>query len=449
MAERRGDRHVNRTRVVGVSAAVVAVAAILLSGYGTSSRSSCATPSSPPTTLSGNERRDPVVASDGGGGIVAIWESLTGGPVEASAHTPTGTWSAPAPLSGPYARFPSVAVSPTGEAVAAWQMPESAKTTAVQVTTRDTNGAWSPPFDVSPPRQHAREPQIAFAGNGTALLVWRRDTTGNDTVIEVTERPLGGQWTTPQPLSDPSVRSKRPRLAVAPNGAAALVWEQTVDGRLTVVAATRAADGRWSAPLTLSGTARGHEPDVAIGPTGTATAVWIDEGENAATVMASSHSEGGTWSTPVVIGRGSALPHETPRPGRADTGADVAVLPGGRIAAVWTIVADGTNRAQIAATQPDGTWAGATALSKPGAAASGVQVTALAGGGVAAGWEELDGGLIRAHVARLPPDGSPPRCTALTAAVAESGAVRLAGGSAPTAVFVDFNRSRVQAAPIP
>jgi hypothetical protein len=380
---------------------------------------------------------------------VAIWESLTGGPVEASVHTPTGTWSAPAPLSGPYARFPSVAVSPTGAAVAAWQMPESVHTTAVQVSRRDANGAWSPPFDVSPARRHAREPQIAVTGDGTALLVWRRDTTGGDTVIEVTERPPGGQWTTPRPLSDPSVRSKRPRLAVAPNGASALVWEQTVDGRVTVVAATRAADGRWSAPLTLSGTTAGHEPDVAIGPTGTATAVWIDDTGNGAAVMTASHPEDGTWSAPVVIGRGSAPPHETPRPGRADTGADVAVVPDGRVAAVWTIVDNGTNRAQSATTRPDGTWTAATALSKPDAAASGVQVTALAGGGVAAGWEEFDGGLIRARVARLASDGSAPRCRALTPAVAESGAVRLVGGSTPTAVFVDFNRSRVQAAPIP
>jgi hypothetical protein len=128
----------------------------------------------------------------------------------------------------------------------------------------------------------------------------------------------------------------------------------------------------------------------------------------------------------------------------------VAVLSDGRIAAVWTIVDNtATNRAQSAMTRPDGTWAAATALSAPGAAASGVKVTALAGGGVAAGWEELDGGLIRARVARLAPDGSAPRCTALTAAVAESGAVRLVGGSAPTAVFVDFNRNRVQTAPIP
>lgn len=381
--------------------------------------------------------------------MVAIWESLTGGPVEGSVHT-TDTWSTAAPLSGRYARFPSVAVSPNGAAIVTWQLPFSAHTTTVQVTTRDTGGMWSAPVDVSPPGTHAREPRLALTGDGTALLVWRRDTGGGDTVIEATERPPGGQWSPPRGLSDPTVRAKRPRLAIAPNGAAALVWEQTVDGRLTVVAATRDPDGRWTDPVTLTGaTAAGHEPNVAIGPTGTATVVWIEETSGGAAVMAASRTAGGVWPAPVVIGRGSALPHETPRPGRAETGADVAALPDGRIAAVWTIVDGTTNRAQAAVTRPDGTWTAATALSKPGAAASGVQVVALAGGDAAAGWEELDGGLIRARVARLAQDGSVSLCTDVTAAVAESGAVRLVGGSAPTAVFVDLNRSRVQVAPIP
>jgi hypothetical protein len=78
-----------------------------------------------------------------------------------------------------------------------------------------------------------------------------------------------------------------------------------------------------------------------------------------------------------------------------------------------------------------------------------VQVAVLAGGVAAAAWEELDGGLIRARVARLAVDGAPLVCADLSAARAESGAVRLVGGSAASVVFVDFNRSRVQVAPIP
>lgn len=430
--------------------ASVALGAIWMTGCAGAGPSRCAPSPSPPTTLSGDDRREPVIASDGGGGLVAAWESLTGGPVEASVRNPSGTWSAAAALSGPYARDPVVAVDPGGRAIAAWQVPLRGDTTAVQVATADDVGEWSDAFAVSTRGTHAREPQIAVAGDGTAVLAWRRDTGGDSTVIEVTERGISGLWTPPRTRSDPGLRSKRPRLAVAPNGAAVLAWEQTVEDRVIVVAVTRTSDGRWSEPRALSaGPEDAHEPDVAIGPTGAATTVWIEEAGDGAAVMATARPESGQWSPPVVIGRGSAVPYETPRPGRAETGADVASTADGRTVAVWTIVDGDHNRAQSAALRRDGLWTTPTALSDPGAAASGVQVVGLAGGLTAASWEELDGGLIRARTARLTGDGVPVTCTDLTATRTESGAVRLAGGSAPTAVFVDFNRGRVQVAPIP
>lgn len=432
------------------AAAGIAFGAIWLSGCGTPGFSTCQPPPSPPVTLSGDDRRDPVIASDGGGGLVAIWESLTGGPVEASTRDAAATWSPAAALSGRYAQDPTVSVDPDGRAIAAWQVPLTPSTTAVQVATTDRAAQWSAPADVSPAGAHAREPQVALLGNGSAVLVWRRDTGGGDTVIEVTERVAHGAWTDPRALSDPTVRSKRPRLAIAPNGAAALVWEQGRGDHLAVVAVTRLPDGQWSQPVTLtSASDDSHEPDVAIGPTGTAVAAWIADTGDDAVVMAVSRPAAGPWSTPVEIGRGSAEPHETPRPGRAETGVDVAVFPDGRAVAAWTIVDGDINRAESAAMGPDGAWTAAAALSEPGAAASGVQVAALAGGGVAAAWEELDGGLIRARVARLAVEGVPLMCADLTGARTESGAVRLVGGSAPSAVFVDFNRSRVQVAPIP
>lgn len=439
----------NRTHAVWAGAVGIVIGAFWLGGRETAGPSSCQTPQASPATVSGDDRRDPVIASDGGGGLVAIWESLTGGPVEASTRDADGTWSSPAALSGPYARDPTVAVDPDGRAIAAWQVPLRGDTTAVQVTTAQTGGPWSTPTDVSVAGTHAREPQIAVTGAGTTVLVWRRDTGAGDTLIEVTERTANNGWTKPQALSDPTVRSKRPRLAVAPNGAAALVWEQTVGGRLTVVAAMRSSGGRWSQQVPLTNSLDAHEPDVAIGPTGAATAAWIEETEDGAVAMATSRPEAGVWSVPTVIGRGSGVPYETPRPGRAETGADVAALPDGRAIAVWTIVDDEVNQAQSATMRAGGVWDAPTALSDPDSAASGVQVAVLAGGAAAAAWEELDGGLIRARVARVGANGAPVACVDLSSARAETGAVRLVGGSAPSAVFVDFNRSRVQVAPIP
>jgi hypothetical protein len=427
--------------------AVCVGGAIAVSGCGGPGPSSCAPPVSSPTTLSGDDRRDPVVASDGGGGVVAVWESLTGGPVEAAARTATGSWSTATALSAPFGRAPSIGVSPDGSAVATWQIPMSRQTTAVQVADRNPIGGWTAPREVSAPRTHAREPQIGITGDRTTIVVWRRDTASGDTVIEVVERPPGGVWTPPTALSNPAVRSSRPRLAVAPNGAAALVWEQRDDDDVRAMASTRTLDGRWSAPAVLSRDGSAHEPDVGIGPTGAATAAWIEERGDRAAAVTASHPDlqADAWSAPAVVGEGSGLPRETSRPGRADTGADVAVSPDGRVAAAWTIVdADGLNRVEVATRGVDGAWTAPTALSKPGRTASGVHVAPLAGGSTIAAWEEIDGGLLGARVTRIEPTGIT-GCTDLTRALTETAAVRLVGGTAPTAVFVDFNRSRVQA----
>ena len=440
----------NRRHVVGPVLAVVMLTAVVLSGCVSPGRSACNAPDARPTTLSPADRRDPVVASDGGGGLVAIWESLTGGPIEASVRDAAGVWSPAVALSGRSARDPSVAVSPDGAVVAAWQVSASAETTTVQVATYAPGGGWSTPTDVSQPGRQTREPQVGLTADGTQILTWTRDTAADSAVVEVVERPAGTTaWTAARLLSDADGRAKRPRLAIAPNGAAAVVWEQTISGRRTARTATRSPDGLWSQQVQLTtDTADVSEPDVAIGPTGDVAAVWIDAAGDGAAVVAVTRPEGGAWSAPTTIGRGSDVPHETARPGRAETGADIAVLPDGRIVAVWTIVVDDANRAQSAATDPNRTWSPAGGLSRPHASASGAQVVALAGGVAAAGWEELDGGLIRARVARLDSQGSPTACADLTAATAESGAIRLVGGSAPGAAFVDFNRNRVQVAPI-
>lgn len=437
-----------RSRAAASLAATVALGAIGLTGCGTAELSSCATSGTAPTTLSGDDRRDPQIASDGGGGIVAVWESVTGGPIEASTRDAAGTWAPTRPLSARFARDPAIAVDPSGVAVAAWQLPKAEATTSVQVTSYSRERGWSEVSDVSPAGAHAREPQVAVTGAGTVVLVWRRDAPGpTQTVLEVVERRPDGQWDRPRTLSDPTARATRPRLAMSPTGSAALVWEQKADGRNTVMAATRTPDGLWSQAESLSTpTSRDQEPDVAIDARGNASAVWIGETDAGASVFAASHPDRGSWSSPTVIGRGSAVPHETPRPGRADTGADIALLPDSRAVAVWTIVDGDTNRAQSAATDPSGTWLPANSLSAPGVVASGVQVASLAGGSAIAGWEELDGGLLRARVARLDGQGRPAACTDLTGEPTDSGAVRVVGGSAPSAVFVDFNRSRVQVA---
>jgi hypothetical protein len=177
--------------------------------------------------------------------------------------------------------------------------------------------------------------------------------------------------------------------------------------------------------------------------------VWIGRDDQGIAAFVSERTDGAAWSAPRAVGRGSARPRELARPGRADTGPDVAILPDGRAVAAWTLVQDGANRLGTAIRDANGRWD--TPIGQPGAGgpAGGAQVAPVAGGGALLAWEELDGGLIRARSQHIAVGDGTERCADLSTARSETGGVRLAGGSAPAGVFIDLNRGRVRAANLP
>ena len=387
------------------------------------------------------------MASDGGGTVVAVWERLTAGPIEAAHIRPDGSWSRPVAISGDDARDPAVAVSPGGATTAVWQQPVDRDTTRIFAADRGADGRWGAPVPVSPAGAHAREPQIATTGDGTTIVVWRRQSTGDRTVIEVVERAPRSPWGTPRRVSTTTARALRPRLAATVPGAAAVVWTQQIDGDERVAAATRTASGQWSSEVVLTGAGQqGREPDVAVAPTGDATAVWVGEDTQSVGAFSASFTPSMGWSPALALARADARPRELARPGRAETGADVAALVDGRFVAGWELTTDDTSRAVVAARAPGGPWTAPRELSRAHAVAGGVQVANAGAGIVAAAWEERDGGLIRARAAFVSADGDVRQCHDLTAAVTESGSVRVATGTSAAAVFVDLNRNRVQAA---
>jgi hypothetical protein len=438
----------NRRARASAATVIVAVgigAAMATGGSGGASR--CGPPPDRPETLSGPDRRSPAVASDGAAALDVVWESGIGGPIEHRARR-DGRWSAPSALSLPRGHAPAIAMNPTGAAAVVWERSISRSTTAIQITTREAlTDRWTAPVDLTPAARLAHEPQVAVDGRGTVVVVWRRDTTGDEaSVVEVAERPPGGTWTAPHALSDPARRATRPRIAVSVGGAAIVTWQQSGDGGQTVMAAGRTPEGTWEPAARVSGAADGRLAAVAIGPTGVATVVWL--GDRSPAAFAATRPDRGTWSAPFAIDRASRGPRPAPGIGRTQIGPDVAVMPDGRSAAVWLRGEGRHNRVGYSATLPDGTWTPPTVLSAGGADAGGVQIVGLAGGSALVAWDEIDAGLLRSRVTRLDTDSATGACTDLTAARTETTGVRLVGGAAPTAVFVELGRNRVQTVPV-
>jgi hypothetical protein len=388
-----------------------------------------------------------VIAGDGAGGAVVAWGSLAGRGVEATVRDrASAAWDRPVTLSAPAARDVDVAMDPAGDALAVWQRQPVGGAERIEVAARAPGARWGAPTVISTPDRPARQPVVEMDGRGAAIVAWRRDSGGENAVIEVAERAPDGRWSRPRALSDPHRRARRPRLAVAPDGAAVVVWEERVADVAAIAAASRLPDGSWSAATVISGqVAKAHEPDVAIGASGDATAVWIAGDDDGAGMYAATSRSDGSWDAPQRIATGDAPPHEVPRPGRAGTGADVAELPDGRVVAAWTLYAGGAD-VVATATRTGGTWSPPRRVSRSDIG-GGVQVAALAGGGALLAWEELAGGLIRARTARVA-DG-PGECVDLSGARSETGGVQVAGGAVPLVAFLDLNRGRVAVAPGP
>jgi hypothetical protein len=180
-----------------------------------------------PVVLSTGSGTQPQVAVNSAGEAVAIWRDFVGDSfvIDTASKPAAGGWTTPARLStsGGYESQPHIAVDSTGNAVAVWGAPISVREVEVQSAIRPAGGEWGDPVGVSSSRcEDELEPRVAMMGNGTAVAIWdcfRRSTLG---VIESARAPLGGEWSSPEQISDHN-RFRQLELRADSDGAVA-VW---------------------------------------------------------------------------------------------------------------------------------------------------------------------------------------------------------------------------------
>ena len=210
----------------------------------------------------------------------------------------TPTWLAPTDIAGPTTSitFPEIAVNAGGDAVAIWPR-NTGSETVVEVIERPAGGEWSGPEVISDPgEEELSSVHIGLDDAGNAVAVWRAYDFAY--VIRTAARPAGGEWSAPEDLFAGGGQS--PQLAMNGAGDAVVVWILSVAGGDVVAqAAERPAGGDWLAPDDLSVTGEdAGSPSIAIDAAGTATAVWqlSDPGENE--IRAAVRTASDNWSAP-------------------------------------------------------------------------------------------------------------------------------------------------------
>lgn len=250
------------------------------------------------------------VASGSGDVAAAVWLSSNAAGTTTSAWAATrvaGTWTPPRPLSSAVRVFadPNVAVSvdPLGTTVVVWIDEPATGDPVVRAATKDRDGAWSDPEDVSPPTRAAVYPRVVLDGTGTATVVYRRfpATVPASTVVVGQRRPRSGSWSAPEDLT-----TDAPASAVTHEGldiAADVVGNVVVSAARTagggVMAIERPASGPWGQPIPLAGQPNGNRTLAVMDPQyGAAAVLWEVATATGTGVQAASRAgTGGNYAT--------------------------------------------------------------------------------------------------------------------------------------------------------
>jgi PKD domain len=314
---------------------------------------------------------------------LALLAALTGLLVICAPAWAAPTWLPATSLSSPGqdATEAQVGVDAQGDSVAIWQRADGSGNNVVQAAVRPAGGAWqSTPTNLASCYFFATVPRVAVDGRGDAVAVWRclSKAAGYD-YTDASVRPAGGTWDTPVQLSDPEAGAQAPRVAIDAHGDAVAVWDRVLGATAQVESSTKPAGGSWQPEVSLSdATSSAGSPDVAVAPNGAASVVWVnDDGPGVVTQATSRPAGATTWGPPVDLSN----------PGSGGIG-QVTTTPQGEVIAVWPSGAD--SAVQGAVRSPAGVWGSPTDISASGEAVEDVAIGVDPAGTVTAVWDRSD-----------------------------------------------------------
>ena len=235
---------------------------------------------STPTSLSpkGKDAQVPQIAVNAGGDAVSVWASvsLPGWTIQA-AYRPAGrSWQRAVSLDPPQAdtEAPDVVIDSTGVATAVWGS-SSGSGWRVKAASRQSDGTWTKALTLSGPDPNPPPPQLALEGSGDVTAVWSR-SVGSGSILELSRKSAAtGTWSPAQRLSTGAANAEAPRIATDARGDGVIVWAGSKQSGLTVMAAVRRPGKPWGKPTALLSSGSGPvAPQVALDGEGAALVVW-------------------------------------------------------------------------------------------------------------------------------------------------------------------------------
>lgn len=240
-----------------------------------------------------------------------------------------------------YSVYPKVRTADDGSAIVTWLQHDGESTNIW--ARRFDNSSWGICEMIGINNgSHAEKPQIAVASDGAAIVLWEQSDGTRDRIWA--NRFDGSVWGTPEliDINDDS-HSSDPQIAMAADGSAIAVWVQS-DGSRDNIWANQFDGNVWGTAERIGRNDLGYSylPQVATTTDGSAIAVWFQHDGLTFSIWANRFASG-VWDTAGLIESSDIEPAGYP---------NIAIARDGSAIAVWQQW-DGS-RHKISANQFDG-----------------------------------------------------------------------------------------------
>ena len=308
----------------------------------------------------------PQVAIDTAGNAIGVWQESLGSAIRTAVWARryvAGTgWGAATTIDGSVgaSALPQLAMAPDGVAVASFLHGSQDGSTRM-IANRFDGAAWGGGLrldllDGVIDADHC----LAIAPNGAAALVFNQSDNVAGRRATAALSTTAGAWAGPEVIGDAG--SQAPQVAIAANGDAVMVWLVGDTGTTSSLWASRRSGPFWSAPVRVVPSVKGMaSPRLRVDAAGNAIAVWVERPTprnevHAARFTASS----GTWNSPSMLNDVDAQAYEP----------ELAMTAGGDTIVVWTQANDAGQVTGIAARRylaATAAWSGAMHVQPTGA----------------------------------------------------------------------------------
>jgi uncharacterized protein YheU (UPF0270 family) len=248
------------------------------------------------------------------GGFAFIDHGFAAEP-EALTKKSSGAWKEAALLDkgvSPGRRFvitwPAVTINDKGDAIAVWIKPDEDLWPRVRMS-EYKNGKWEKPVLLSLATGDGKKPKVALAANGDAVVVWEQKDVKVDNRIFLAER-RDGVWKTPR-SDDESISignwfAWEQVVAMNDRGDTVIAWSQETENGEYAIFKSEYRNGKWLHPKDINDfiSIRGEKgsgalrPSVALNNSGDTLIAWEQMDENRKSQIYKSEFRDNGWNHP-------------------------------------------------------------------------------------------------------------------------------------------------------